>query len=654
MSPPEEPQRSVSDRRRAARDAFTGHTAWARNLAAPVRDFLSQETGGAVVLLAAVAAALLWANSPWSDSYESFWTTKLSITLGSDGISLDLRHWVNEGLMTFFFLVVGLEAKRELDTGELRERQRLAIPVAAALGGMALPIAIFIAFNAGGDGANGWGAAMSTDTALALGVLGLVAPGGTRLRLRLLTLAVVDDLVALVVIAAVYSESLSFLPLALALAFFLALVALRFVQASWRRQAAVLLGAALWVALYESGIEPVVAGLAIGLVTSAYVPPREELERVTTLARSFREQPTPELARSAQRSVASAISANERLQYTLHPWTSYVIVPVFALANAGVHIDGGLLSDAVTSPITLGIFFGYVLGKPLGILGVSWIASRPWLFGLRRALSWPVIAGGGCVAGIGFTVSVLISSIAFEDQGQQLDEAKLGVLAAAITSALLAWAVFRVIQRLPTEVRARQISETVEDLLDLSEDVDPARDHIRGTDAAPVTLVEYGDYECPYCGRAEPIVRQLLDSFGDDVRYVWRHLPLSDVHPHAQMAAEAAEAAAAQGAFWEMNDLLLRHQDALTPDDLTSYATEFDLDTERFWDDLRRRRYADRVAEDVASADASGVAGTPSFFINGRRHQGAYDIDTLTEAVARARRTSLLRGGAASPVGSAA
>src|SRR3954468_24183579 len=191
-------------------DEFTGKTAWARNLAAPVRGYLSTETGGALVLLAAAAAALLWANSPWSDSYESFWTTKLSVSLGNDGISLDLRHWVNEGLMTFFFLVVGLEAKRELDTGELRERQRIAIPVAAAIGGMSLPIAIYLIFNAGGDGAHGWGAAMSTDTALALGVLGLVAPGGTRLRLRLLTLAVVDDLVALVVIAAVYSDNLSF------------------------------------------------------------------------------------------------------------------------------------------------------------------------------------------------------------------------------------------------------------------------------------------------------------------------------------------------------------------------------------------------------------------------------------------------------------
>jgi len=645
MTPAEEPQPSVTDRGRAARDAFTGRTAWARNLAAPVRDFLSQETGGAVVLLVAGAAALVWANSPWSDSYESVWTTKLSVTLGSDGISLDLRHWINEGLMTFFFLVVGLEAKRELDTGELRERQRLAIPVAAAIGGMSLPIAIYLIFNAGGDGAHGWGAAMSTDTALALGVLGLVAPGGTRLRLRLLTLAVVDDLIALLVIAVVYSDELSFLPMLLALGFFLLMAALRYVQASWRRQASVVLGIALWVALYESGIDPVVAGLAIGLVTSAFRPAREELERVTELARSFREQPTPELAHTAQRSVASAISPNERLQYQLHPWTSYVIVPVFALANAGVHIDSALLSDAVTSPITLGIFFGYVIGKPLGILGASWLASRPWLTSLRRALSWPVIAGGGTVAGIGFTVSVLIASLAFEGQGQRLEEAKLGVLAAAITSALIARAVFGMISRLPTEVRARQIAGTVEELLDLSEDVDPSRDHIRGPEVAPVTLVEYGDYECPYCGRAEPIIRELLDSFVDDVRYVWRHLPLSDVHPNAQMAAEASEAAAAQGAFWAMHDLLLQHQDALSDDDLTVYARQLDLDVERFWEGLRRRRYADRVAEDVASADASGVAGTPSFFINGRRHQGAYDIDTLTNAVSRARRNALLRGG---------
>ena len=628
-----------------AATSFTGKTAWARNLATPVRDFLSAETGGAVVLIAAVAAALIWANSPWPDSYESFWTTKLSISIGSGGISMDLRHWVNSGLMTFFFLVVGLEAKRELDTGELRERQRLAIPVFASLGGMAIPILIFTAFNAGGPGAHAWGAAMSTDTALALGVLGLLAPQGTRLRLRILTIAVVDDLVALVIIATVYTDHLDLFPLALAVGFFALLMGLRYVRGAWRNEAAVLVGVALWVALFESGIDPVVGGLAVGLVTSAYPPERSDLERVTEQARSFREQPTPELARSAQRSVASAISANERLQYLLHPWTSYVIVPVFALANAGVHLDSRLLGDAVSSPITLGIFFGYVVGKPLGILTTVWLVSRPWLFGLRRGLSWPVTAGGATVGGMGFTVSVLIASIALD--GQQLEEAKVGVLAAALVAPCLAWAAFRVVRRLPAETRLRQIAGTYDDLLDLSEEVDPERDHTRGPNDAPVTLVEYGDYECPYCGKAEPVIRELLDDFGDDLRYVWRHLPLNDVHTSAQNAAEAAEAAAAQGAFWEMHDKLIHHQDQLGAPDPERFAEELGLDVERFRDEMRRRVYAPRIAEDVASADESGVSGTPGFFINGRRHRGAYDVGTLSSLVRAARGRALAQRTAA-------
>jgi protein-disulfide isomerase len=312
-----------------------------------------------------------------------------------------------------------------------------------------------------------------------------------------------------------------------------------------------------------------------------------------------------------------------------------VVVPLFALANAGVHVTGGLLEDAIASPITLGIFFGYVLGKPLGILGASWLASRPALHGPRPALSWPILAGGAAVAGIGFTVSMLVSSLAF--QGQRLDEAKLGVLAAAATATLLAWGVFSAVRRLPAKMRARQIAATVEDLLDLADDVDPSRDHIRGPNDAPVTLVEYGDFECTYCGQAEAVVRELLAS-DDELRYVWRHLPLNDVHPNAQLAAEASEAATAQGSFWEMYDALITHQAELTPGDLGHYAEELGLDVDRFWEELRHHVHAARVAEDVASADASGVSGTPTFFINGRRHYGAYDIDTLTAAVRAARR----------------
>jgi Na+/H+ antiporter NhaA len=583
------------------------------------------------VLLAATVLALVWANSPWSDSYESVWTTRLSIRLAGSGISLELREWINSGLMTFYFLVVGLEAKREMDVGQLRERRRITIPLLSALGGMAVPVAIFLAFNAGRPTANGWGTAMSTDTAFALGLLALIAPGGTRLRVGLLTLAVFDDLVALLVIATAYTDHVSVVPLLVAAGLFGVLLALRAAPPAWRTEVALVAGVGLWVALLKSGIDPVIGGLAAGLVTSAYPPSREELEQATQLARSFREQPTPELARSAQLGLASAVSANERLQFRLHPWTSFVIVPLFALANAGIHVDTSLLGDAVRSPVTLGIVVGYVVGKPIGIVGAAWLATRG---GLKLRVSWPVLAGGGVAAGIGFTVSLLIATIAFD--GRTLVEAKLGVLATAVLAALGSWGVFRAIRRLPAEVRARQISGTAEDIVDLAEDVDPRRDHIRGPDDAPVTLLEYGDYECPYCGQAELVIRELLSSFGDDLRYVWRHLPLSDVHTRAQMAAEAAEAAAAQGAFWEMHDRLIEDEGQLR-----RYPEELGLDTARFWEEVRRREYAPRVADDVASADASGVTGTPSFFINGRRHTGAYDAETLSREVRAARGRAL-------------
>jgi Na+/H+ antiporter NhaA len=628
--------------------SYQGRTAWARNLAAPVRSFLSTETGGAVAMLAATIAALLWANSPWSHSYESVWTTRLVIRIGSAGISADLRDWVNEGLMTLFFLVVGLEAKRELDLGQLRERRRLAIPVVGAIGGVTVPILIYLAFNAGGPGAHGWGAAMSTDTAFALGAVALLAPAATRLRVFLLTLAVVDDLAALLVIASVYASHVSVVALAVAVALFGVLLALRYVPFG-RRAASIVVAVGVWIAMFKSGIDPVISGLAIGLATSAYPPSREDLERATALTRSFREQPTPELARSAQQSLVSSISANERLQYELHPWTSYLIVPLFALANAGIHLSGRLLADAIASPITLGIIVGYVLGKPVGIFGGTWVASRPAFHGPRSPVSGPVLAAGGACAGIGFTVSLLISSLAFT--GERLDEARLGTLCTVVLAPLIAWAVTRAIRRLPSTVRARQIGRTAEDILDLADDVDPDRDHIRGPDDAPVTLLEYGDFECTYCGQAEQVIRELLSSFGSDVRYVWRHLPLNDVHPGAQLAAEASEAAAAQGKFWEMYDTLLNHQGEFEPRDLTRYAEQLGVDVDRFTQELRRREYAPRVSEDVASADESGVSGTPTFFINGRRHYGVYDIDTLTEAARLAKNRARLAATTATSTG---
>jgi protein-disulfide isomerase len=245
-------------------------------------------------------------------------------------------------------------------------------------------------------------------------------------------------------------------------------------------------------------------------------------------------------------------------------------------------------------------------------------------------VGWAAVAGGGTIAGVGFTVALLVATLAFH--GSELEEAKVGVLSAAICASLVTWLLFRATALLPRQLRIRSLLGTAEPLVDLYIDVDPERDHFRGPVDAPVTVVEYGDFECPYCGRAEPVVRELLRAFGD-VRYVWRHLPLSDVHPNAQLAAEAAEAAAAQGAFWEMHDLLFDHQDALRPTDLVGYAEQLGLDVERFVEDLRAHAGAARVAEDVDSADLSGVSGTPTFFINGRRHYGAYDIDALSAAV---------------------
>ncbi|HLB20047.1 MAG TPA: Na+/H+ antiporter NhaA [Gaiellaceae bacterium] len=609
--------------------AFSGRTAWARSVQTPLREFLRTETGGAAVLLAATTVALVWVNVDAS-SYDSLWRTKLSIDIGGSGVALDLRHWVNSGLMTFFFFVVGLEARREVDLGELRERRRFALPLVAGLGGMAAAVAIYLAFNAGHSTAHGWGIAMSTDTAFALGLLALVGPRfPDRLRAFILTVVVVDDIVALVVIATVYTKTLHVVPLLVAIAFLGAVLVARSLGVRAGFSCAVL-GIAAWVGLLKSGVEPVVIGLAMGLLVYAYPASRSSLERATERFREFREQPTAELARVAGSELRSATSFNERLQQLFHPWTSYVIVPLFALANAGIAIDGGFLTRSFSSRITLGILVGYVVGKPVGILGCSWLVTRLSRRRLQPPVGWAAVAGGGTIAGIGFTVALLIATLAF--QGRQLEEAKLGILSAALTAAAVTWLLFRATALLPRRLRIRALLGSAQPLTDLYIDVDPERDHVRGAIDAPVTVVEYGDFECPYCGQAEPVVRELIRGFSD-VRYVWRHLPLNDVHPHAQLAAEAAEAAADQDAFWEMHDLLLDNQDALRTDDLIAYAEQLGLDVERFTDSLREHSGAARVAEDIDGADLSGVSGTPTFFINSRRQHGAYDIASLSAAV---------------------
>ena len=614
----------------AESDAMTTQS---RTATAPLRNFLRTESGGAGVLVAAVAAALVWANVD-NGSYQHLWHAAFSLRLGPVGISHDLRTWINSGLMTLFFLVVGLEARREIDLGELRDRTRMLLPFACGLLAMAVPIGLFLMINSGGPAVHGWGAAMSTDTALALGALSLVSRGvPDRIRIFLLTMFIVDDIASLVIIAVGYGQTIRPLPLLLALGFFaLHVIALR--AGVDRPSLYVLLGIAIWLALFASGVDPVVAGLAIGLTASAYTPSREHLENATVLFRQFREQPTAELARGAATGLTATLSPNARLERVYHAWTRYLIVPLFGLANAGIPLSAGFLAHAYRSPVTLGIIVAYVIGKPLAVIGGSVVITAASRGRLRPPVGWAGVVGGGLIAGTGFTVSFLIAARVFS--GPLLDQAKLGVLSAGVIACLFTGAAFRIIALLSPARRARALLGDLEQITDLVTEVDPDRDHIRGPLDASVTVVEYGDFQCPYCGLAEAAIRADMER-DDDVRYVWRHLPLPDVHPDAELAAQAAEAAGAQGRFWEMHDRLLSHQDDLGPAGLLEHARQLGLDVERFKNDLVRHVHSGRVAEDVESADLSGVSGTPTFFINGRRHHGAYDIDSLSSAAQLAR-----------------
>jgi Na+/H+ antiporter NhaA len=636
-----EPQRVNSAAPAAPASAETAtRTEWVSSGNTPLRQFLRAETGSAAILATATLAALLWSNFG-AGSYGALWSTELSVRVAGHGIAMDLGEFVNSGLMALFFLVVGLEARREFDMGELRVRSRVALPFLAGLAGMLVPIAIYLAINAGRSTAHGWGAAMSTDTAFALGALALV--GGKRLpdrvRTYLLTFSVVDDLFGLAVIAIFYSSHVRWVPLLIGVAL-LAVVAVLNRRGVRNDLLYLLIGVAAWVAFWESGVDPIVAGLVIGLLTCAYPAAREDLQQATDAFRLFREQPTARLAAEAREVVRGAISPNERLQERYHSWTSYVIVPLFALANADIKISGSFLAHAYTSPATLGIMIGYIAGKPIGTAGAAWLVSKVTRGRLTPPVGWGAVVGVGAVAGIGFTVSLLIASLAFT--GTELAEAKLGILSGAICATGLTWVIFHGLARLSPRTRLRALLGTSSTVTDLAVPVDPDRDHIRGpAKNALVTLVEYGDFECPYCGQAEPVVREVIRESGE-LRFVFRHLPLTEVHPHAQLAAEGAEAAARQGAFWEMHDALMDHQGALTSRDLVQYAADLGLDAEKFATDLRKHTGIAQIAEDVDSADLAAVSGTPTFFINGNRYYGAFDLAALQEAVHAAKGRAVL------------
>lgn len=401
----------------------------------PVAEFLAAETTGALVLLMATAAALAWANSPAAGSYHELWETDLAFRLGEATlVSLDLRHWVNEGLMVLFFFVVGLEVKRQLVDGELADRRKATLPIVAALGGMIVPALIYTAFNAGGPGHRGWGIPIATDIAVALGLLALLGRGApAALRIFLLSVAIADDIGSIVVIAAFYSGQIDTTALVLAAILLAAVVGLWKIPAFWSDPPIVVLMAGVWAAVLASGIHPTIAGVALGLITPAG-PSR---------------QPSPA----------------ERLEHSLHPWTSYLVIPVFALANAGIAIDASGLGAAMSSPVTVGVVFGLVLGKLVGVSAGAYLAVRTGLGLLPNGVRWPHIVSAAALAGIGYTVSLFIASLSFADT-QVGEEAKIGILLGSLSSAVLGAILLRLsLRKAPPAVQALRSSRATADAI---------------------------------------------------------------------------------------------------------------------------------------------------------------------------------------------
>jgi len=449
---PDAPQRSRPDVFDEVRPSWSRSDRLVpRRVVRPLQEFLQTSTAGASLLFLAVVAALVWANSPWKASYETLFGTDLTLRIGTlVGIEEDLHFWINDGAMTLFFLVVGLEIKREVVSGELQQLRVATLPIMAAIGGMVVPAMIYLAVAGGGATGRGWGIVMATDIAFALGVLALAASyASPRLKPLLLTLAIVDDIGAILVIAIFYADGVdvSALILAVAIAGAIAIaiaVHIRFVLVY------VLLGGALWYATYRAGIHPTIAGVVLGLMTPAmpFQRPAAVSDEARRTADETSDDPEPvdgdehwwmRLAWLSR----EAVSPLARTEHALLPWTSFVILPLFALANAGVELSLTRFEAALSAPVSVGIFLGLVLGKPLGVMAGAFVTVRSGLGLLAEDVGWGDLVGMSMNAGIGFTVALFIAELAFPD-GPLLDEAKIAILAASVVAGVAGYTILRV------------------------------------------------------------------------------------------------------------------------------------------------------------------------------------------------------------------
>ena len=415
----------------------------ARRVGKPVRRFLHVEASGGVVLLLAAIAALIWANSPWSDSYYNFWHTDFELVIGSyhmggESHHLTLETLVNDALMAIFFFVVGLEIKRELVSGQLKDPKAAALPVIAAIGGMVFPAVVYVVFNSSGDATSGWGIPMATDIAFAVGVISLLGDRiGRPLKVFLLSLAIADDIGAIIIIAIFYSSDLSLSWFITALIIMGVIILLRRLHI-WYIPIYIALGTALWLATFESGIHATIAGVVLGLATPAK-PQQTKEEGLAALEwlRDKGENIYPvDVRLTAMELRESQVSVAERIESALHPISSFIIIPIFALANAGVNMGDGLIQDAASSPVTWGVGLGLIIGKIFGITFMTWLGMKLPFTAAPSGLNFLSLLGLAATAGIGFTVSLFITNLAFDDM-TIINQSKIGILFASVLAGIL-------------------------------------------------------------------------------------------------------------------------------------------------------------------------------------------------------------------------
>lgn len=438
---------------RTAGNLYARGTRFGRNVSGPAQQFIHTEGASGRLLLIAAIIALVWANSPWADAYDRLWHHEVTLNIGFISVEEDLRHWVNDGLMAIFFFLITLEVKREVTRGELSTPRKAALPLAAAFGGMVVSASIYLAFNAGGEHSNGWAIPVATDTAFALGALALAAKGApSALITLLLGTAVVDDVAAMLIIALFYTESLDFTAALVAGGMFGAVLV-----AQWlgiRAMAAYLvIGFAMWLAVLSSGVHATIAGVLMGALTPAR--PHLDMRALPSRARPLldiiegigddRHSEADRALGELEAMVYDTESPLERLEHQVHPWSGFVVLPLFALANAGIALNTDAIGGALESTVAVGVLLGLWIGKPAGIFLGAWVAVRLGWAARPGGVSWTQIAGIGILSGIGFSVSIFITELAF--QGDVLEEAKLGILGATTLSAISGVLLFRFAKR---------------------------------------------------------------------------------------------------------------------------------------------------------------------------------------------------------------